>query len=166
MRRLTASFAAYVALAAAFALASPASAANVSAVTSVNVVKPVKLTKLQDIDFGALTFADFTGSRTVALNRAGAITCAADIVCSGATKQARFNVSGSNKLTVLLTYTGGTLSNGTDSIPFTADGPATLTMPNSGAQGLNFDVGGSLSVSSTLVGGIYVGTMTVTAEYQ
>lgn len=166
MRRLPASFAATVAAAAAFAIATPASAANISAVTSVNVVKPVKLTKLQDIDFGTLTFADFTGSRTIALSRAGAVTCAADIVCSGATRQARFNVSGSNRLTVLLTYSGGTLSNGTDSIPFTADGPATLTMPNSGAQGTNFDVGGSLSVSSALVGGIYTGTMTVTAEYQ
>ena len=87
-------------------------------------------------------------------------------MCSGASKQARFNVSGSNRLTVLLTYSGGTLSNGTDSIPFTADGPATLTMPNSGAQGIGFDVGGSLSISPALVGGIYSGTMSVTAEYQ
>ena len=74
MRRLSASSAAFVALAAGLAIAGPASAANISAVTSVNVVKPVKLTKIQDMDFGTLTFADFTGSRTIALSRAGAIS--------------------------------------------------------------------------------------------
>lgn len=166
MRRLSATLAALLALAAAFAIAGPASAANISAVTSVNVVKPVSLSKLQDMDFGTLTFAGFTGSRTIALSRLGAITCAADIVCSGVAKQARFNVQGTNKLTVLLTYSGGVLSNGIDSIPFTANGPASVTLVNSGAPGSDFDVGGSLAISPALVGGVYTGTMTVTAEYQ
>ena len=39
------------------AVASPASAAQTNAVTTVNVVKPVSLSKLQDLDFGTLTFA-------------------------------------------------------------------------------------------------------------
>ena len=148
------------------AFASPATAAQTTAVTTVNVVRPVSLSKLQDMDFGTLTFAGFTGTRTIVLSRAGAITCAADIVCSGVGKQARFNVQGTNKMTVLFTYTGGTLSNGTDSIPFTANGTASIAMTNSGAPGTDFDVGGSLSISPTLVGGVYSGTMTVTAEYQ
>ena len=147
-------------------LASPAIAAQTTAVTTVNVVRPVSLSKLQDMDFGTLSFAGFTGTRTITLSRAGALTCAADIVCSGVPKQARFNVQGTNRMVVLLTYTGGTLSNGVDSIPFTADGPASITMTNSGAPGLNFDVGGVLTVSPTLVGGMYSGTMTVTADYQ
>lgn len=166
MRRLPFSSAACVALAASCAITGPASAANISAVTSVNVVKPVKLTKLQDIDFGTLTFADLSGSRTIALSRAGVLTCTVDIVCSGVVRQARFNLTGTKKLTVLLTYSGGTLSNGTDSIPFTADGPANMVVANSGAPGTDFDVGGSLAISPTLVGGVYTGTMTVTAEYQ
>ena len=148
------------------AIASPASAAQTTAVTSVNVVKPVALAKLQDMDFGTLTFAGFTGTRTIVLSRLGAITCAADIVCSGTTKQARFNITGTNRLVVMLTYTGGTLSNGTDSIPFIANGPASVTMINSGAPGLDIDVGGSLTMSPTLVGGVYSGTMTLTADYQ
>ena len=150
----------------ALATATPASAAQITAVTSVNVIKPVALAKLQDMDFGTLTFAGFTGTRTIVLSRPGAITCAADIVCSGTTKQARFNITGTNRLVVMLTYTGGTLSNGTDSIPFTANGPASVTMINSGAPGLDIDVGGSLTVSPTLVGGVYSGTMTLTADYQ
>ena len=163
MRLIRFVFAATLAVAAASA---PAAAATITAATSVKVVKPVSLAKLQDMDFGTLTFAGFTGTRTIVLSRTGALTCDADIVCSGVPKQARFNLQGTNNNTVLFTYTGGTLSNGTDSIPFTANGPANMAVTNSGAPGTDFDVGGSLSISSTLVGGTYSGTMTVTAEYQ
>jgi spore coat protein U-like protein len=163
MPRLLSSLAA---LAATLALAGPANAATISAVTSANVVKPVLLSKLQDMDFGTLTFAGFTGTRTIVLSRLGAVTCAVDIVCSGVPKQARFNVQGTNNNTVLFSYSGGTLSNGIDSIPFTPNGPANMAITNSGAPGTNFDVGGSLTISPTLVGGTYSGTMTVTADYQ
>ena len=148
------------------ATAAPALAAQTTAVTTVNVVRPVSIAKLQDMDFGTLGFAGFTGTRTITLSRAGTLTCATDIVCSGVPKQARFNIQGTNRMVVLLTYSGGTLSNGVDSIPFTADGPASVTMINSGAPGLNIDVGGVLTISPTLVGGVYSGTMTVTADYQ
>ncbi len=155
-------------LAAVFAnlMATPGNAAQTTAVTTVNVIRPVSISKLQDMDFGTLSFAGFTGTRTIALSRTGALTCATDIVCSGVPKQARFNVQGTNKMLVLLTYSGGTLSNGVDSIPFTADGPASIMMTNSGAPGLNIDVGGSLTIDPALVGGVYSGTMTVTADYQ
>ena len=133
---------------------------------AVNVIKPVTLTKLQDMNFGTLSFAGFTGTRTIVLSRAGAITCAADIVCSGVGAQARFNMTGTRQNTILITYSGGSLSNGTDSIPFTPDGPATMTLTNNGNPGTDFDVGGSLSVSAALVGGLYSGTMTITADYQ
>lgn len=148
------------------ACAAPATAAQTSAVTAVNVIKPVSLTKVHDMDFGTLTFAGFTGTRTVTLSRLGVIGCAADIVCSGVAKQARFNLQGTKQLTILLSYSGGTLSNGTDSIPFTVNGPASMSLTNSGAPGTDFDVGGSLSVSPTLLGGVYTGTLTVTADYQ
>ena len=128
-------------------------AAQITAATTVNVVKPAQLMKLQDMDFGTLTFGGFTGMRTIALSQAGALTCAADLVCSGAAKQARFNVQGSNKMTAMITVTGGTLSNGTDTIPFTPDAPASVYLPNSGAPGIDFDVGGSLTRQPTLVGG-------------
>lgn len=143
----------------------PASAATVTATTNVSIVKPVVLAKLQDLDFGTLTFSSFTGTRNVIISRAGALTCPADIVCSGAPKQARFNIQGTNKMTPQLTVTGGTLSNGTDTIPFTPDAPASIYMPNSGAPGIDFDIGGTINVSPTLLGGAYSGTLTVTADY-
>jgi hypothetical protein len=147
-------------------LATPAGAATVSSTTTVNIVRPVSIAKLQDMDFGTLNFAGFTGTRTISVSRTGVLTCATDIVCSGVPKQARFNVQGTNKLVVLLTYSGGTLSNGVDSIPFTANGQSSITMINSGAPGIDLEVGGALTISPTLVGGVYSGTMTVTADYQ
>jgi len=159
-------YSALVALATLAAAAAPATAATTSAVTSVNVVKPVSMSKIQDMDFGTLTFAGFTGTRSIVLSRLGGVTCATDIVCGGATRQARFNVQGTNKLVVLLTYTSGSLSNGSDTIPFTADGQSSVTLTNTGAPGNNFDVSGTITVSSTTVGGVYAGTMTVTGEYQ
>ena len=144
----------------------PAHAAQTTAVTSVNVIKPVTLTKLQDLDFGTLTFSGFTGSRTITLSRAGTLTCAADIVCSGVPRAAGFNVRGTNRMTVLITVSGGTLSNGVDSIPFTPDAPPSLTLTSSGMPGTDFYIGGSIAVDPALVGGTYSGTLTVTADYQ
>ncbi len=67
---------------------------------------------------------------------------------------------------MLINVSTGSLSNGTDSIPFTPDAPASVTMTNSGAPGTDINIGGSISVSPTLVGGTYAGTITVTADYQ
>jgi len=159
-------FAFFGALAITMVATAPASAASITAATGVNIVKPVSMTKLQDLDMGTLTFNSFTGSRTVVLSRAGLVTCATDIVCSGAPKAARFNVQGTNRLVVNIVVGGGTMGNGVDSIPFTPDAPQSITMINSGAPGLDFEVGGSITVSPTLVGGSYTGTLNVTAEYQ
>jgi hypothetical protein len=154
------------ALIAAAAAGTPASAATTTASTSVNVIKPVVLAKLQDLDFGTLLFSSFTGPRTITLSRAGVVTCATNIVCSGTTKAARFNVQGSNNKVVLITVTGGAMSNGTDSITFVPDAPTSVTLTSSGIPGNDFDVGGSISVTPSLVGGTYAGTMNVTADYQ
>ena len=146
--------------------ATPALAAQTTAVTTVNVVKPVQLAKLQDLDFGTLTFSGFTGTRTITISQAGGFNCAADIVCSGAPKPARFNVQGTAKLTAGIVVTGGTLSNGTDSIPFTPSAPTSVYIPNSGQPGVDFAVGGTITVAPALLGGTYSGTLNVTAEYQ
>lgn len=148
------------------ALAMPATAASTTAVTTVNVVKPVSLSKLQDLDFGTLTFAGFTGTRTITISQSGVLSCAADIVCSGTAKPARFNVQGTNKLTAYIRVSGGNLSNGSETIAFTPIAPASLYLPNSGAPGIDFNIGGSIVIDPALVGGIYSGTMNVTADYQ
>jgi Mat/Ecp fimbriae major subunit len=163
MRSLTSTLAAIVAMT---AFAVPATAAVTTATTAVSVVKPVTLSKIQDMDFGTLTFAGLTANRTIVMSRTAAITCTVEIVCSGVAKTARFNVQGTNKLVVLLSYSGSTMSNGTDTIAFVPNGQANMTLVNSGAPGTDFDVGGSITVTPTTIGGVYTGTMSVTADYQ
>jgi len=151
---------------AAIAVPATAQAAQITAATSANIVKPVQITKLQDMDFGTLLVQNYTGTRSVVMARTGGLTCPAEITCSGATKQARFNIQGTNRLVVLITTSSTGLTNGSNSIPFTPDAPATVTLTNSGAPGLDIDAGGTLTVSGAIPGGLYSGTLTVTADYQ
>ena len=148
------------------AAASPAGAAQITAATSAKIIKPVALTKLQDMDFGTLLVTNYTGTRNVVMSRAGAVTCPTEITCSGAPKQARFNLQGTNNMVVLISITSAGLVNGSNTIPFTSDAPTSVTLTNSGAPGMNIDVGGTLTVDGTIPGGVYSGTMTITADYQ
>jgi hypothetical protein len=163
MHRVSITLAAIIAAA---AFSAPAGAASISATTTVNVAKPVQLTKLQDMDFGTVILSGFSGTRTVAISQAGALTCGANLICQGVPKAARFNVQGFNKMTATIAVTGGNLSNGTETILFTPDAPVSVYLPNSGAPGIDFAVGGTITLSSTLAGGTYTGTMTVTSDYQ
>ena len=93
-----------------------------------------------------------------------------------------FNIQGTNKtniglnipLSIVLTlqnYTGGgtvpTMSISTlNSIAANnTTGSYTMQVPNSGTPGLDFYVGGVLTVTQATVGGNYAGTITVTADY-
>ncbi len=143
-----------------------ANAAQITATMSANIAKPVQLTKIQDMDYGTLLVSNYTGTRNVVMTRAGAVTCPVEITCSGAPKQARFNIQGSNKMVVGITVTSGGLVNGSNTIPFTPDVASSVTMTNSGAPGTNVDIGGTLTVDGSIPGGLYTGTLTITADYQ
>jgi len=159
---------AFCSIAAFAVIAVPASAgaAQITAATSANIVKPVQLTKLQDMDYGTLLVSNYTGTRNVVMSRAGALTCPVEITCSGATKQARFNVQGTNRLVVGISVTSAGLVNGGNTIPFSPDVATSITMTNSGAPGTDVDVGGTLTVNGSIPGGLYTGTLTITADYQ
>jgi hypothetical protein len=155
-----------LAIIAAAAVPGAAEAAQITAATSANIVKPVQLTKLQDMDFGTLLVENYTGTRNVVMSRAGGLTCPAEITCSGATKQARFNVQGTNRMVVLISVSSTGLVNGGTTIPFAPDAPASITLTNSGAPGLDVDAGGTLTVNGAVPGGLYSGTLVITADYQ
>lgn len=144
----------------------PAQAAQVTGQAAIKVVKPLVLTKLQDLDFGTVTLSGAPGSQTISISQAGVVTCPATVVCAGTPKAASFNIKGSARATVILTVPNVTLSNGSDTIPFTANAPATVAIPNSGNAGTTFGVGGSVAIVDTVEGGTYTGTVTITAEYQ
>ena len=143
-----------------------AEAAQITAAASANIAKPVALTKLQDMDFGTLLVTNYTGTRNVVMSRAGAVTCPTEITCSGAPKQARFNVQGTNRMVVLINVASTGLVSGTTTIPFTADVASSITLTNSGAPGTDIEIGGTLTVNGAIPVGQYTGTLTITADYQ
>jgi len=147
-----------------------ARAATVTASVSASPIKPLLLTKLQDLDLGSATLGPGLWSNaTISLSRAGAFGCAnANVTCSGATVVAQYNVQGSNQQTVHISAPNVTLTNQSDpsqTLSLVTDAQATLLLPNSGAPGVNFSIGGSVTLDSTTAAGTYVGTFNVTVDY-
>lgn len=155
----------FIGLALALVAATPAAAAQITATATVNVVKPVSLTKVRDLSFGTITLASNTAV-TAVISQAGVVTCPSGATCTGAPTSAMFNIQGTNKMTANITVPATTLSNGTDSIAFTPNAPASVYIPNTGAPGVDFNIGGSIAIGTTNAGGTYTGTITVTADYQ
>lgn len=151
-------------------VAMPARAATVMAAVTSSNVKPLVLTKLGDLDLGSVTLGPGVWSNaTIALSQAGTLSCAsANITCTGATTVAQYNVQGSNQQTVRISAPNVTLINQSDStqtLILVTDAPATVFLTNSGAPGVNFSVGGSVTINSTTQAGTYVGTFNVTVDY-
>jgi hypothetical protein len=90
---------------AALAAAVPARAANNVATVQANVVKPLILTWLQNLDLGTIALGPGTWSNaTVGISKAGVFSCTnPNLICTGAPQAARYNVSGTNNRTVLIT---------------------------------------------------------------
>jgi hypothetical protein len=127
------------------------------------------LTKLQDLNLGSITLGPGVWSNaTVSLSRAGTFSCgSANLTCTGATMVAKYNVEGS-KQPVHITAPNVTLVNQSDptqTLSLIVDNPGTVTLPNAGSPGLDFALGGSVTLSSTTAGGTYVGTFNVTVDY-
>jgi spore coat protein U-like protein len=148
----------------------PAAAATQSASVTANAVKPLVISKLQDLDFGSVTLGPGTWSNaSVSLSQSGAFSCtSANVVCSGVTTVAQYNVQGSNKQTVRISAPDVTLVNQSDptkTLTLVTDAPATILLTSSGIPGSNFSIGGSVTLSSTTAAGTYSGTFNVTVDY-
>lgn len=176
-------------LAAAAMVAAPqaSSAASVTAVVSAKIVKPLNLSGGGTIQLGTIvTPSTSTYAGTFVVQPAATQTgtyCPATFACSGTPAAAMFNIQGQNNTpltiviprTITLTQTdyGGsgaapTLTMTTSNSLFAnnATGNYTMTLPNSGAPGLDFYIGGSLDVNQSSPGGSFSGTIDLTAEYQ
>lgn len=157
-------------LAGLLAAAAPVRAATVMAQVNASNVKPLLLTKLQDLDLGSVTLGPGVWSNaTVSLSQAGVRSCTnANISCSGATVVARYNVQGSNQQTVRISAPNVTMVNQSDStqtLTLATDAPASILLTNSGFPGMDFTIGGSVTINSTTQAGTYVGTFNVTVDY-
>lgn len=138
---------------------------NGPATATARIVKPLTLERVEHLDFGTIIV---WGDGTVAIDQSGNINCtAATLVCDATGSAAEFQVTGTNNRVVQINASGSTITNGTDTLSFTPDAPATITLPNSGVNnGTNFNVGGSIAVYETTSPGTYVGNMDVTVQYQ
>ena len=159
------------AIAGAAPLAGPARAATQNAAVSANVLKPLSLETLQDLDLGTITLGPGTWSgATMGISRGGTVSCAAaHLICTGTPRVARYKVTGSNKQVVRITAPSVTLVNQADptkTLTMTVDNPGTVMLTSSGQPGNNFDLGGTITLSSTTATGDYQGTFHVTVDYQ
>lgn len=174
------------ATAGALLLPAQAQAATANATISASITRPVQLTGGGTLAFGAIltpSTATYSGTFTVAATATQTGTyCASGFTCSGTPQAAAFNIQGTNKtniginipLTVTLTlqnYTGGgatptiTATTTNSLVANNGTGSYTVQLPNSGAPGLNFYVGGAMTVSQATTDGTYAGTFTITADY-
>ena len=148
----------------------PSNAATITAVAKAKVVKPLALESRQNLDLGTIILGPGVWSgTTVSLSRTGVLTCSGNVTCSGATQVAKYNVSGSNGETVVITVPNVTLVNQLDStktLTLVPDKPPPIALTNSGNPGTTFSIGGSVTVNSTTFGGTYQGTFNLTADYQ
>jgi hypothetical protein len=148
--------------------ASRASAASVNATVKAKVLKPLQLTTKQGLDMGTILLSGtLTSNVTVTLSQAGALTCPSPLTCSGTPLPGIMNLTGSNGNPVIVSAPAIDLANATGAkIRFTPSVPATITLPNSGNNGLDFNMGGSLTITPTTADGTYSGVVVITADYQ
>lgn len=140
---------------------------TVNANVKVNIKKPLVITSLQDLELGNIILPAGPGTHTVSLAQNGTLTCPAALTCAGTVQPAVYNISGSHKLVVTVQAPAFDLVNAStgDAIRFYPDAPTRVTLPNSGNKGVDFNVGGSLTIPSTAEGA-YEGTITITADYE
>lgn len=137
---------------------------------SASVTKPLTLSWMQNLDLGSIALGPGSWSGAViAISRSGALSCAnANLTCSGTTSVAQYQVTGSNNQVVRISAPNVTLTNQGDparTLLLTIDSPGSVALPNSGQPGAIFSLGGSLTLSSETVSGIYAGTFNVTVDY-
>lgn len=152
------------------AFGSPAGAVTQNASVNASVVKPLTLTALQDLNLGTISLGPGSWSgATIGISSTGTFTCNANVVCSGAPQVAQFKVTGSNKMIVRITAPNPTLvdqSDPTKTLTLTVDSPGQVALTSSGEPGTVFNLGGSVTLSSSTAAGTYTGTLEVTVDYQ
>ncbi|HEV8406324.1 MAG TPA: DUF4402 domain-containing protein [Sphingomicrobium sp.] len=152
------------------ALCAPAYAVTQSASVNAQVVRPLTLTSVQNLDLGTIVLGAGTWSgATLGISKGGVFTCSPNVTCTGTPRVAQFNVTGTNKMVVLISAPNVTLvnqNNSSQTLSLAIDSPGQVTLTNDGQPGINFNIGGSVALSSSTAGGTYRGTIDVTVNYQ
>lgn len=167
--RLLAAGAAAMSLPLSPSLAQAGGSFNVNASANVKVLRPLQLTVLRNLDFGTIMMGSLTANQTVSVTSGGRVCGSGQLTCSGTFATAQFRVSGTNNQVVLIrsATATATLTNAAgNQLTLTPILPGPVTMPNSGNQGVVFQVGGSLTITPTTADGLYSGTIDIQVTYQ
>ncbi len=142
-------------------VATSAQAATANADARATILAPVIVTNTSALDFGLIAAGP---ASSVTVSTAGARTCGAGLVCTGATTAANFTVVGVVGQTVGVSVPANvTLASGTNNMTATLNGSAaSILLDGTDA----FSVGGVLGVGANQAAGAYTGTFTVTVNYQ
>lgn len=152
-----------------------------SADASAEVLDALVLTNNGSLDFGAMVVS---GAGTVSLDAANALTCTdTDIVCSGTTSVAAFDVEGTANKAVTINLPTGTInlrhpnynastSTGEHTIELgslvSSDNNATSGDPEvtlDGTGDASFTVGGTITIDGSEEAGLFEGSFDVSVEY-
>jgi hypothetical protein len=122
------------------------------------------------MDFGTVVLGNLTTNQTISVTSAGR-NCgsSAQLTCTGTFATAQFQVIGSNNQVVSIraaTPTTTLTSASGARLTLTPIVPGSVTMPNSGNQGVTFEVGGSLVITPGSPDGLYSGIVDIQVSYQ
>ena len=148
------------------AVAAPTSSSNGPATARARIIKPLTLERVANLDFGDIVVQD---GGTATMTNLGAITCDGGLACAATGTAAEYKVTGTNNQVVYITKPPVTLTNAVNPgtpLTLTLSGPDSVTLPNSGALGMNFTLGGSMGVPANTNEGVYTGDLAVTVDYQ
>lgn len=154
------------ALAATPALAAPVGVTGAPPSATAKIIKPLTLSATGSLNFGTIVMNGVTANRTVTLNADTTITCATELVCDANGTVPTYNVRGTQGQTVNIIKNNSTLngSNG-GSLTLTPVGAASVLLTNSGAPGVDFAIGGAITIAPTTIDGVYTGTVDVQVDY-
>jgi hypothetical protein len=120
------------------------------------------------MEFGDITVQD---AGVATMDAAGAITCTGGLTCAATGTPAEYKVTGTNNQIVYITKPNVTLTNtvnpGTPlTLVLNGHGPTQQLLPNSGSTGINFTLGGEITIAASTLEGDYNGDLAVTVDYQ
>ena len=147
------------------AVAAPGNTDQADGVATATVVSPINIEHDAgaSLSFGTIT-AGTTGG-TVVVTRAGNGSATGDVTLMPDSVESAdsFTVTGDANRDFGISATGGTVSDGTNSMSFTTNVRANHTLDGTGTATLA--VGGTLTVGADQAPGAYTGTYTVTVTY-
>lgn len=122
-----------------------------------------------DLDFGTIAIKNLpSGTATITLSPANTLTCATStFVCAGTTSVPTFDVTGYNGANVAVSFTNSSinLTGPGANMPLALTSSASSVTLDGSGEG-SFTVGGTLTVNSGQVAGVYTGQMEVNVQYQ